>query len=197
MRKALASFIAAAIGIGAVVALSYRLLGAAAGPEAQLISLVKRTEVEGMKLSVSGSGGVLSSRVHHFDRLSVHLGDDGTAYVVGSLDFQGVMGATVVSSVGLEKIPFQYQQGRWQPVAGWAPNLTAVVAALQAKNRATPGVEGTYRPTAWYIRIERDEAIVTEDSRPSLAQAPGDGARTRRLSLHKRGSDFSFEGGLL
>jgi hypothetical protein len=196
MSKGLVSSIAAAIAIGAALALSYRLLGTAAGPEAQLMALVKGTEVEGLKLEVPGSDRVLSSRALHFDRLSVHLGQDGTAYVVGTLDFQGSMGETKVSSIGLEKVTFGYQGGRWRPTAGWAPQLTAVVTALAAKERAAKEAKGGYQPTAWYIRIERDDAVVTEDYRPSLAQGEGRD-RTRRLTLHKKGSEFSFGEGIL
>jgi hypothetical protein len=200
MTKRLASFLAVAgILVGALM-LGYRLLGAAAGPDPQLVAMVRQSEFQKLELPIPGAGASLVSRVHRFDRLSVHLDGAASAYVVGTLDFVGSIQGTEVSSVGLEKVPFAYRNGQWQPTAGWAPQLTAVVSALEERRRALEHNGNGFRPIGWYIRIERNQAIVTEEFHPRAEPSPrfaGEDAHSRRLTLQRRGDDFSFSQGLL
>jgi hypothetical protein len=202
------------LGAG-VLALSYRLLGAAAGTEAGLIAILQRTEREGLTLSVPGASTPLVSGQAHFDRFSATIEpQDASARVTCTLDFTGSIGSTKVSSVGLEKIPFRYQGGQWVASSGFAPRLTAVVAALEARRQAletgrgSPGADldqilsvssRRYQAVAWYIREERDRAIVTEEYRLTgrRSQQDVDEKGTRRLHLERREEQFLFLEGIL
>src|SRR5205807_8653693 len=103
-----------------------------------------------------------------------------------TLDFDGELGSTQVSSLGLEKIPFVLRGGNWEPQDSWAPRLLAIVRALELRRRSLQsgqprgacsdaGVGDLFevlkvqnralRATAWLIRSERDEALVSEDFR--------------------------------
>src|SRR5215831_9034707 len=124
--------------LGAGVWVAYQLVGAAAGPEPELIALLKQTEKDGLRLAVPGASEALVSKAHHFDRFSVRIGPNGdTAEVACTLDFNGRLGATQVSSVGLERTAFEYRAGGWRPVSGLAPLLAQVVGALEARRRST------------------------------------------------------------
>ena len=82
-----------------------RLLGAAGGPEAELITLLKRAERSGLTLEIPGSAEPLISATHHFDRLAVSYNpSSGEAFVAATLDFDGHLGQVKVSSLGVEKI---------------------------------------------------------------------------------------------
>jgi len=186
------------LGAG-ILALSYRLLGAAAGTEAGLIAIVQRAEREGLTLSVPGASTPLVSGQVHFDRFSASIEpQDASAHVTCTLDFTGSMGATKVSSVGLEKIPFKYQRGQWVASSGFAPRLTAVVAALEARRQSLETGRGRYQAIAWFIREERDQAIATEDYRLTgrQSQQDVDEKGTRRLHLERREEQFLFLEGI-
>jgi len=121
----------------ALVAWGPRLLGAAGGPEAELVTLLKRTEREGLTLEVPGSAEPLISATHRFDRLAVSYDPASEeAFVAATLDFDGHLGQVKVSSLGVEKIAFRRRGGDWVPEHGLAPNLVAVVRALVARQRA-------------------------------------------------------------
>ena len=216
------------LGAG-ILALSYRLLGAAAGTEAGLIAIVQRAEREGLTLSVPGASTPLVSGQVHFDRFSASIEpQDASAHVTCTLDFTGSMGATKVSSVGLEKIPFKYQRGQWVASSGFAPRLTRVVAALEARRRSLetadrpglrqllssstgPGSLGAeldqilslsarrYQAMAWFIREERDQAVVTEEYHLTgrRSRQDVDEKGTRRLHLERRQEQFLFSEGIL
>jgi hypothetical protein len=191
---------AAAIAIGGLL-LAYRLIGVAAGPEAELIALLRQTERDGLRLSIPGTNAPLVSRSHHFDRFSVRLGPNGdTAEVACTLDFSGKLDATEVSSVGLERATFEYRGGRWQPVAGLAPRLTEVLSALESRRQAVEQKSaGGYQAAAWFIRLEREQAIATEDylmpGKPAEAVAERRG--TRRFVLQRHGNKFLFSESIL
>jgi hypothetical protein len=125
----------AALGTSAVL-LGPRLLDLAGGPDAALGAALTETEREGLRLVIPGSPETLVARRHHFDRISTHLEPDGnTGYAISTLDFTGALGATVVSSLGLERTTFQRGEGGWRPANGFAPLLAAIVSALEARRQ--------------------------------------------------------------
>jgi hypothetical protein len=215
------------LGVIAVV-MAPRFLGAAAGPEAELVAQLARTERDGMSLALPGVERPLTSRHHHFDRVVVQVDVAArTADASSTLDFSGALGSTEVSSLGVEKTRFTYA-GKWQPADGWAPRLAAVVKALEERRRAleqgdtrllalvtgSPAVtlapneelehvlllqERSYQAKAWYIRLERDSASVTEEFRLTgvLPDRPFDEEGRRSLTLERRGGEFFFSKGLM
>ena len=54
----------------------------------------------------------------------------------------------------------------------------------------------SYRPSAWYIRLERDTALVTEWYEIAADEHASETAKTR-LTLTWQGSQFLFSGSLL
>lgn len=205
-----------------------RFLGLAAGPEAEVITYLKATEREGLTLSVPGLGFPLTSREHHFARITVNVEPNGQRAVAwATLDFSGKLGATEVSSLGVERVPFVRKGRDWVPEGVAAPRLTAVVLALETRRRALEagdraalkaltapeagGGDGAevekvlalqkrrYRAEAWYLRLERDEAVANEEWRLEgvLPSRPVDDRGQRRLSLVRNGDEFFFSPGLM
>jgi len=203
-----------------------KLLGAAAGPEAELLSLLRATEKDGLSLEPVAGGPRLVATRHHFDRVTVNVDIPArTAEAVATLDFEGKYGDARVSSLGLEKVRFRYEDGRWVAQGGLAPTLSAVVRALELRRRALERgdravlaeLSGGGEPTgealssllavsgrqlavkAWLLRSERDEVVVSEEARlqGALPDRPVDVLSTRRLFVTPRGSAFLFLRGLL
>lgn len=191
---------ATAVAVGGLL-LTYRLIGIAAGPEAELIALLRQTERDGLRLSIPGASAALVSKSHHFDRFSVRLGPNGdTAEVACTLDFTGNLGATEVSSVGLERAAFEYREGRWRPVTGVAPRLTEVLSALESRRQSLEKKSARgYQAAAWFVRLEREQAIATEDY--LVPGQPGQDVPetrgSRRLVLRRQGNKFLFSEGIL
>lgn len=218
--------------VAALVVVVPRLLGAAAGPEVEIITALKRTEQRGLALTVPGSSAQLLSQQHHFARITVNVAPGGQRAVAwATLDFTGSMGSTEVSSLGVERVPFVLKEGEWVPERGAAPRLVAVVSALEARRRALEAgdvaalsvllapeaaggaeeggqeeLEGLlalqrrrYRARAWYLRLERDEATVSEQWRleGDLPSRPVDERGQRQLSLLRRGEEFLFSSRLM
>jgi hypothetical protein len=215
------------VGLAAVV-MAPRFLGVAAGPEADLVAQLARTERDGMTLSLRGIEVPLTSKHHHFDRIVVQVDlQSRTAEASSTLDFTGALGGTEVSSLGVEKTRFAYA-GKWQPADGWAPRLAAVVMALEDRRRAleqgdvhllaavtgAPAVtlapddglehvfslqQRRYQAKAWYIRLDRDSAAVTEEFRLTgvLPDRPFDEEGRRSLTLERRDGEFFFSKGLM
>ncbi|HEX8437810.1 hypothetical protein [Archangium sp.] len=151
------------------------------------------------------------------------------AVASATLDFSGRLGRTEVSSLGVEQVPFVLRGREWVPEGLAAPRLAAVVGALEARRRALeagdrktlmalrgPGEAGDgggeaevervlalqrrrYEARAWYLRLERDEAVVTEEWRLEgvLPSRPVDEKGQRRLSLIRSGEEFLFSPGLM
>jgi hypothetical protein len=196
-RKALAFFAGFAV-LGVVAAgLATRLLGIAAGPEAEIIAALKRTEGAGatLRLEVPGTPEPLVSTRHFYERIVVDVEPDGTrARTTATLDFDGRIGLTEVSSLGLERIPWRRADDGWTAPQGYAPLLVRVVGTLERRRQALQrgdavalarlagfaegrllrdaeiqrvlAVTGReYRAVAWYIRAERGEVLVTEEFR--------------------------------
>jgi hypothetical protein len=183
------------IGVAAAVLLP-RVFGLAAGPEVEIITTLKATEKLGLSIEIPGVAVPLTSYRHHYDRVTVVADLEArTAVATATFDFTGKLGDTQVSSLGVEKVRFEYRDSEWKPVDGWAPRLSGVVTALDKRRRALaaadvgrlaaltqPSVESViaadpgfqliaalsareYRSLAWYIRAERDEVLVSEEFR--------------------------------
>lgn len=168
-------------------------LGSLSNPEAELITQLKRTERDGLTLPLGpGLPSLVSSR-HHFDRITVTLDLPARqAKAVSTLDLDGRVGQTEVSTLGLERTPFREVDGRWAPTDGWAPLLRDALSLLERRRRALeqdgdaalealvvskdrvralgdPRLAALrqvghrrYRVTAWYLRTERSRVRVTE-----------------------------------
>lgn len=218
----------AALALTLVVGVGPRMLGLAAGPEAEIITVLKRLEKEGFSLTLPGAAAPLTSRDLHYQHLSVRLAPGAQrAEVLATLDFTGSLGDTEVSSLGVEQVPFVLRDGSWVPEGRAAPRLAAVVAALEARRQALeagkledlvplslPGREDggplgggepdletvlalekrRYRAEAWFIRLERDEAVATEHwfLEGDLPSQPVARQGARRLNLLRRGEEFLF-----
>ncbi len=150
-----------------------RLLGVAAGPEAEVTSIIKRSESRVLELPVpwaSQSPGVLRATRRHYDRITVLVAPDRLHAVASStLDFEGLLdlGAeeTRISSLGFEEAPFSMKAGDWLPDNGLAPRLSAVVAALEARRQA----------------VEKADRGALDRLRDSSAPLPEDGAALERV----------------
>lgn len=197
------------VGVGVVV-LGPRCLGAAAGPEVEVVTALKRAETQGFEAPVEGSATVLASKKASFQRLSVRVDPSGQrAMLDGTLDFDGTFGETQVSSLGAERVPMVSEGSEWRPAQGWAPRLQAAVAALEARRsmlERSPADGGwefgdvaarRYQVKAWYLRFERDGVAVTEDFRVvgQTPHQPVDVARSRQLRLEPADSGYFFPEG--
>jgi hypothetical protein len=218
--RALGFLAATAALLLAVAVLGPRLLGVAAGPEAELVSRLKNFERVGLDLPVAG--GTLHATRLSFQRISVVLDADGlgatvtsTLDLTGNFERPGEPVRTKVSSLGLERARYRARDGAWTPESSDAPRLLAIVAALEARRRtlnhpdlpADAGLEALagmthriYTSEAWYIRSEREDVTVSEDYRleGDRPDRPVDEKGTRRLSLREDGAGtFTFPGGLM
>ncbi|MEN9796619.1 MAG: hypothetical protein RL653_315 [Pseudomonadota bacterium] len=203
-----------------------KLLGAAGGPELELLSALKDTEREGLSVPLSPGGPPVVSVRHHYDRVTVQVDAPARrAEAVATLDFEGRWGTARVGSLGLERVPFQFVDGHWAPAAGLAPRLSAILGALEARRQAlergdraalaelsgghvtgSPELEALLalrglrlEVKAWLLRSEREEVLVTEEVRVhgTLPDRPVDELQTRRLYLTPRGDGFLFLRGLM
>jgi len=208
-----------------------RLLGAAAGPEAEIITALKSTERQGLELTLPGVREKLVSREHHFARITVNVEPGGERAVAwATLDFTGRLGRTEIGSLGVERVPFVRRRRTWEPEGLTAPRLAAVLGRLEARRRALEAGNRTalealrapeavadgdreaqevekvlalqrrsYQVEAWYLRLERDEVVVSETWRLEgvLPSRPVDERGQRRLSLIRSGEEFLFSPGLM
>ncbi len=214
----------------AVLVFAPKLLDVAAGPDAAMQSVLQQSERAGLALAVPGTAASLVARRLHYDRVTTHVDADGEAgFALSTLDFEGTLDSIQVSSLGVERIPFERQGTEWRPRSGLAPRLAAVVAALEARRQALESGDGgklvvlaaspeggreaqdellrrtasapqpLHRICAWYIRLERNRALVTEDYRigAGVAKPLPQEKGTRRLTLERQGSQFLFSGSLL
>lgn len=223
--------IAGLAAVAAMAVLVPRLLGVAAGPEVEILTALKEAEQEGLELAIPGAGVPLKSTEVYFARITVSVEPGGERAVAwATLDFDGKLGRTEVSSLGVERVPFVRRERRWVPEGLAAPRLAAVVRALEARRRALEsgnrealealrapaagggGVEESaqvqrvlelqrrhYRAEAWYLRLERDGAVASEQWRleGQLPSRPVDERGQRQLSLVRSGEEFLFSPGLM
>jgi hypothetical protein len=224
VRKLVLFGLAAAAVAALLIGFVPQWLGDAAGPEVEIITALKRAESRGLTLDIPGAGSVVSSKVS-YQRVSVTVSGD-TAVVTATLDFDGKLGATTVSSLGHERISFVFKDGEWEPPHGYAPRLASVVAAMEKRRQAleagelgslcfdADAGEGTrgdldmllrvkhreLKATAWLIRSEREDVTVAEDYRlkGELPERPVDDIGTRRLTLQGIGTQqLCFSAGLM
>ncbi|MFP2934494.1 hypothetical protein ACLESO_57175, partial [Pyxidicoccus sp. 3LG] len=126
------------LAVGATLAVfAPRLLGAAAGPEAEIITALKEVEADGLTLPVPGAPEPLKSQKLFYARITVAVAPGGQrAEAFATLDFDGTLGRTQVGTAGVERVPFVRRDGAWVPEGTAAPRLLAVVTALEARRRA-------------------------------------------------------------
>lgn len=215
------------VGLAVIVGSGYlvfdRFFSWDAGPQTEIVLDLKRSE----RAWTPEDGGALplvAERVR-YERIAVQpLGAD-EAFALATLDFDGRVGErTVVSALGVEWILFRREGRAWRPVKGRAPRLVAVLTALERRRRAlhegdepalrklTPHAGAleplaevlslrrrSYSVSAWYIRLERDEAQVTEAYRleGETPDRPVDQKGSRRLRLVRDGDEFFFSPGLM
>jgi hypothetical protein len=217
--------LAAAVVLGLGSIWFPKLVGAAGGPEGELITQLKVAERDGLVLPVSG--GRLAGHQLLYQRISVTVDAAARrATVLATLDFNGQFGATQVSSLGVEKIVFVFDAGVWKPETTLAPRLVAVVNALESRRRALEmgdrgqlsklagnpdgGLEAEVerwlelvdrklRVDAWFIRLEREGGQVSEQYRLEAfgRDRPFRQAGPRKLQLETSGGEFFFPKGLM
>jgi hypothetical protein len=140
-RARRAGLLIAAAALALLLA-SPRLLSLSAGPRAEILTALKTMEHRGLTLRVPGAPQPLRSHALHFSRLSVSPGEGrAVALAHATLDFDGRLGTTTVSSLGVEQVPFAptgagLGAARWLPLGSAAPRLGAGVAALEARRQA-------------------------------------------------------------
>jgi hypothetical protein len=165
-------------------------------PETELLVSLKRLEQDGVRAPIAGSPAPLASDTFGLDRLTVELLPDGMhARAVFTLDFNGTLGTTKVSALGLERLTLNRTAEGWRPDEGvWTPTLATAVEALLRRTQAlerqdaaslsqllAPGGEREpqsealtrvfamteihYAALAWYLRADRGQVLVTEEYR--------------------------------
>jgi hypothetical protein len=222
-QKALAVLLALGAVVVLALTLGERLLGTAAGPEAELVAQLKKAERPGLELKLPG-GERLELPVMQYQRLQVSVAPDGAhAEVHATLDASGRLArpsgeATKVSSLGLERVPFHREGHDWVPDGTLAPRLVALVGALEARRHALETGEGLdggesaelnallqvsarhYHAEAWYLRFERDEVLVSEEAllEGTLPDRPVSDRATHRVTVEAQSDGgFRFARGLL
>ncbi len=224
--RAVAVLLGLAVLGGAVWALLPRMLGAAGGPEPQLVSALRTAGLARAPILVPGAAP-LQPRSLHFDRFSVTV-DGDRAVVVSTLDAAGASGGVEVSSLGREKVRFVRSGGRWEADGPLAPALAGALEALwrrasllsgrslaalgplvvapdrerslaDARLEQVLGVPAhRWEPRAWYLRSERGEVLVTEEAMlTSPSRSPEPRTGRLRLVSSDGGGSFVFAGTLL
>jgi hypothetical protein len=199
------AFFAATAALGlAIAVLGPRLLGAASGPEVELVTSLKLVERKGVSLPLGF--GRLSSTELQYQRLSVTLDALAErAMLTATLDFTGTLERpgqsfpTRVSSLGLERIQYVLHDGDWVATGSTLERLRSIVVALEARRQGLETAPDSavshrvYRAEAWFIRSEREEVLVSEDWRlqEDRADRPLNQSGTTRLTLVS-GADGGF-----
>ena len=136
----LGGIVIAVLALGAALAVlrPRACSGAAAGPEAEIITALKEAEHDGLSLPVPGAAVPLVSRSIHFARITVSVAPGGrsaprpaprwTSRRAGPHRGQHRWG-------GADALR-RYADGDWRPEGPLAPRLLAVVTALEARRRA-------------------------------------------------------------
>ncbi|HXX32322.1 MAG TPA: hypothetical protein VEJ89_16595 [Myxococcaceae bacterium] len=199
-----------------------RLLGLAGGAGPEVASVLTREADPPVSLRLAGDPSPLRGRALDFRRITVAEEGEGRARAVSTLDFDGALGGTRVSSLGREITHFRRRAGGWELDGSLAPTLAGAVSALAARSRALergdtaalaalvaprdrdramadPGLRRLLEspavrtpPRAWYLRSEADEVTISEER--------GDPPQLRRLVLVPRSpgsAEFVFAGSLL
>jgi hypothetical protein len=224
--RATAVILGLCLVLGVVWALLPRMLGAAGGPEPELIAVFRTAELARAPIPVPGAAP-FEPRDLRFDRFSITV-DGDQASAVATLDASGSCGGVEVSSLGRERVRFKRRAGRWEPDGPLAPALAGTLSVLWQRAAQLSGsavgslgalvvpadreqalgdarIDSLLRlpghrwePRAWYLRSERGEVVVTEEAVLSSASRKPE-PRTGRLRLVSSGDagSFVFAGGLL
>jgi hypothetical protein len=213
---------AVALGAGLLLWLLPSLLGLAGGTVPEVATVLAAAARPPVAVSIPGSQTPLVGQSLHFQRVTVAEEGGDRARAVSTLDFEGRLGSTRVSSLGRETTHFQRRVTGWELDGSLAPTLAAAVTALWARRLALesgnpsalaellvpadreqaladPALRTVLaHPTrngplqAWYLRSEAGEITVTEEE--------GEPLRLHRLRLVPRGGaslEFVFAGSLL
>ncbi|MFT3837634.1 MAG: hypothetical protein QM723_11620 [Myxococcaceae bacterium] len=222
-RQVVIGAVIAAVVIGAIAFAVPRVLNAAAGPEAEILVELKSHERDGIELQFPF--GVFTATQLQYSRMSVVLDSEESATVRATLDLNGKLtrpdgSVTLVSSLGIEKVPFGHAGSSWEPTQGPCPTIQAAVTALEARRVAIEKGELALVTTvppdaelsqwlqvkgrrlfakAWYLRNEREDLTVSEDYRLTgdSADKPVEVTGTKRLTLKAKGAEFFFPQGLM
>jgi hypothetical protein len=212
--------------VGVVWALLPRMLGAAGGPEPEVLAAFRMAELARAPIPVPG-GRAFEPRSLHFDRFSITV-DGARASAVATLDASGSCGGVEVSSLGRERVGFRRVAGKWEPDGPLAPALAAALSVLWQRAELLSGsAMGTlgplvvpvdrdralgdaridsvlrlpghrWEPRAWYLRSERGEVLVTEEAvLTSSSREPEPRTGRLRLVSSADAGSFVFAGGLL
>lgn len=105
-----------------------------AGPEGEIETFLQAQREGGLVFQIAGKPLRLTSA--KFDHVLVK--PEGEGFIaVGKVDAEGVFDRdTKVSYIGLERVPFVLQGGRWVPRGAFLPGLEAVGALLEARREA-------------------------------------------------------------
>lgn len=224
--RAVVVLLGLALLLGVAWALLPRLLGAAGGPEPELVAALRSAELTRAAVPVAGAPPFLPKSLR-FDRFAVSVDGDRAA-VVATLDASGMSGAVQVSSLGRERIRFVRRGGRWELDGALAPSLSEALAALWRRAEVLSGSSPEalaplldpadrarslddarllpvlhlplhhWEPRAWFLRSERAEVLVTEEAALTSPTRPPE-PRTGRLRLvpSTDAGSFVFAGALL
>lgn len=142
MPTASARYFGLIVSVGVIALLAAVLVSrfagiAAADPEGELISQVKRLEKDGLTLEIPGAPEPLVSSEVRYDRFSIWYepGAD-RAWAACTLELRGKLGGIEVGAVTVEKIPFVRDGRSWIAERGYAPQLQAVLTALVRRRNA-------------------------------------------------------------
>lgn len=199
-------------------------------PSTDLVLQLKTAERKGLKLAIPGEPEPLVSERPRYERLTVELTPgEPTAFVTATLDLEGKLGGVEVHSLGFERVRFERESLGWSAPEGLAPLASRAVAALCARRRALaegklavlaalsrqtaeraradPALasflalrERRYQVKGWYLRLEREGVLVSEDYRVTgiSPDRPVDEEGTRRLELRQdEQGEFYFVRGLM
>lgn len=222
LPKVLALGLAVLVVVGLGFAWAPRLLGSVAGADTDVITLVKEAERDNFEDDL-GTAGRLKSTKASYQRMTVTTEPDGKrATLIATLDFNGTLGRTEVSSLGVEKVAFVKDGMDWKLAGGHAPRLGGVLRALEARRRAFAAgdratltrlsrgaplgpeaeewlglTERTLQVDAWFIRLERDDVTVSEQYRLDGfgRDRPFRSSGPKRLTLRASAGEFFFPNG--
>jgi hypothetical protein len=160
-----------------------------AGPQAMVASALTESAGEGRVLEVPGCGA-LTIRRAVFSRLLVKPEGNGMV-AVATVDAEAEVGGegTLVSYLGLERVPFACDSVRCAPVNSPLPSLVSLLSAVCGRRGARGSEEGRAddeKVSRWIIRVDRAQAEVLEER----------AGRRERFVLKNENGTFSFAPGV-
>lgn len=162
-----------------------------AGPQAMVASALTESAGEGRVLEVPGCGA-LTIRRAVFSRLLVKPEGNGMV-AVATVDAEAEVGGegTLVSYLGLERVPFACDSARCAPVSSPLPSLVSLLSAMCGRRGARGSEAGSgsaddEKVSRWVIRVDRAQAEVLEER----------AGRRERFVLKNENGTFSFAPGV-